>query len=59
MNIDKSRHRHSHDFSFFHRSERGVVEAIFDYFRNCHKIGRYLHGHKSIGLILTLQKHSI
>ena len=34
------------------------VEAIFDDFRNFQKIHRYLHGHK-IGLVLTLQKHSI
>ena len=44
---------------FFRRSERGIYEAIFDDFRNFHKIGQYLHGHNLIGLILTLQKHSI
>ena len=37
--------------AFFLRSERGIVEAIFDDFRNLHKIGRYLHGHNSIGLV--------
>ena len=42
MNIARSRHRHGHDLSFFRRSERGIVEAIFDDFRNVHKIGRYL-----------------
>ena len=59
MNIDKSRHRHSDVRSFIHQSERGIVEAIFYDFRNFHKIGRYLHGHNSKGLVLTLQKHSI
>ena len=45
--------------AFYRRSERGIVEAIFDDFRNVHKIGRYLHSHNSIWLFLTLQKHSI
>ena len=40
-------------------SERGIVEAIFDNFHNFNKIGQYLHGHNSIGLVLKLQKHSI
>ena len=57
MNIDK--YRHNHVWSFIRQSEIGIVEAIFDNFRNFHKIGRYLHGHNSIGLVLTLQKHSI
>ena len=39
--------------------ERGTFEAVFADFRNFLKIGRYLHGHKSIGLVFTLQKHSI
>ena len=59
MNIDKSRHRYSHVWSFIRRSERGIFEAIFANFRNFLKIGRYLHGHNSIGLVFTLQKHSI
>ena len=59
MNIDKSRHRNSHVCSFFRCSERGIVEAIFDNYRNFHQIGGYLHGHNSIGLILTLQKNNI
>ena len=59
MNIDKSRRRHSHVWSFLRRSESGIVEAIFDDFRNFHKIGWYLQGHNLIWLILTLQKHSI
>ena len=29
MNVDKSRHRHSHVWSFIRQSERGIVEAIF------------------------------
>ena len=59
MNIDKSRHRHSHVWSFIRQSDRGIVEAIFADFRNFIKISRYLHGHNSIGLVFTLQKHSI
>ena len=47
MNIDKSRHKHV--WSFIRQSEIGIVEAIFDNFGNFHKIGRYLHGHNSIG----------
>ena len=31
-----------------------TVEAIFDYFHNFHKINRYLQGHNSIELVLTL-----
>ena len=57
MNIDKSRHRHSHVWRFIRHSERGIVEAIFYDFCTFHKIGRYLHGNNSIGLVLTLQKH--
>ena len=59
MKIDKYRHRHSHVWSFIRHSETGIVKAIFDEFHNFHKISRYLHGHNSIGLVLTLQKHSI
>ena len=59
MNIDKSRHRYSHVWSFIRQSERGIFEAIFADFRNFLKIGRYLHGHNSIGIFLTLQKQSI
>ena len=49
MNIDKSRHRYSHVWSFIRQSEKGIFEAIFADFRNFLKIGRYLHGHNSIG----------
>ena len=59
MNIDKSRNRYSHVKSFIRQSERGIFEAIFADFRNFLKIGRYLHGHISIGLVFTLQKQSI
>ena len=51
MNIDKSRHRHSRVWSFIRHSERGIVEAILDDFRNFHNIDRYLHSHNSIGLV--------
>ena len=59
MNIDKSRHRYSHVWSFIRQSERGIFEAIFADFRNFLKIGRYLHGHNSIRLVFTLQQESI
>ena len=59
MNIEKSRHIYSHVSSFIRQSERGIFEAIFADFRNFLKIGRYLHGHNSIGLVFTLQKQSI
>ena len=59
MNIDKSRHRYSHGWSFIRQSERGIFEAIFADFRNFLKIGWYLHGHTLIGLVFTLQKQSI
>ena len=59
MNIDKSRHRYSHVLSFIRQSEIGIFEAIFCRFLNFLKIGRYLHGHNSIGLVFTLQKQSI
>ena len=36
-----------------------TVEAIFDDFRNFHKIGHYLHGDNLIGLVWRLQEHSI
>ena len=29
MNIDKSRHRYNHVWSFIRQSERGIFEAIF------------------------------
>ena len=32
---------------------------FFADFRNFLKIGRYLHGHNSVGLVFTLQKQSI
>ena len=51
MNIDKLRQRHSHVWSFIRHSEKGIVEAIFDDFRNFQNIGRYLHSHNSIGLV--------
>ena len=41
MNIDISRHRHSHVWSFIRQSERGIVEAIFADFRNFHKTGHF------------------
>ena len=59
MNIDKSRHRYSYVWSLIRQSERGIFEAIIADFRNFLKIGRYLHGHNSIGLVFTLQKQSI
>ena len=58
MKINKQiNKRHSYIWSFICCSERVIVEAIFDEFRNFHKISRYLHGHNYIGLVLTLQKH--
>ena len=36
-----------------------LLKPSFYDFRNFHKISQYLHGHNSIGLVLTLQKHSI
>ena len=40
-------------------SEQGIVKAIIDDFCIFHKISRYLQGHNSIGLDLTLQKRII
>ena len=37
-------------------SDPTIVESEFDEFRNFHKIGRSLHGHYSIGYVLTVQK---
>ena len=40
---------------YFHFSESGIVEAIFDEFLHFHKINSELHGHYSIKFVLTLQ----
>ena len=45
--------------ALFVRMKEEFLKPFFADFRNFFKIGRYLHGPNSIGLVFTLQKQSI
>ena len=59
MNIDKSRTDIAMFEALFVRVKEVFLKSFFADFRNFLKIGRYLHGHNSFGLVFTLQKQSI